>query len=169
MGYSPHIHSHPQTRLWSASCSLIPAQCQLSGTILIADDDSNDAILVGIAFREINCPNPLQVVTNGAEAIQYLSGSGRFADRATYPFPVLLLLDLKMPRQNGFDVLRWLNEHPDLRAKLTVVVWSSLLSEESSEAARELGAQALLEKPVSLHALQEQLRSLKERWPELLG
>lgn len=138
------------------------------GTVLIVDDEPTDADLAGIAFREANCRNPLQVVTSGDEAIHYLAGSGKFVDRSTYPFPVLLLLDLKMPRQTGFDVLRWLNRHPETKAKLKVVVWSSFMDSHSVQALRGLGVRAFFEKPLSLNDLREQFLSFKARWPDTL-
>ena len=83
-------------------------------TILLAEDDQNDVFFMQRAFSQARLLNPLKVVRDGEETIQYLQGEGVYADRVQYPFPVLLLLDLRMPRRNGFDVLEWLRQQPGL-------------------------------------------------------
>jgi len=85
------------------------------GTVLLAEDDADDVLLTQIAFQKARLANPLQVVRDGEEAIDYLKGEGKFADREKFPFPILLLLDLKMPRTHGFQVLEWLRKEPKLR------------------------------------------------------
>ncbi len=72
-------------------------------TILIVEDDSNDALLLQRAFRKASMLNPLQMVGDGEEAIAYLSGQGAYADRERHPLPVLILLDLKLPRRSGHE------------------------------------------------------------------
>ena len=83
-------------------------------TVLLAEDDPDDILLTQIAFEKARLANPLQVVQDGEEAIDYLKGTGKFADRVQYPLPILLLLDLKMPKANGFQVLQWLRNQPAL-------------------------------------------------------
>src|SRR5260370_20778624 len=85
-----------------------------SRTILLAEDDPDDVLLTQIALRKARLANPLQVVRDGEEAIAYLTGDGLYADRSQYPLPMLLLLDLKMPKVTGFEVLDWLRKHPRL-------------------------------------------------------
>ena len=75
-------------------------------------DSDDDIRLIRRAFQKANILNPLQVVRNGDEALAYLHGDGEYANRAEYPLPTLLLLDLKMPRKNGFDVLEWIRRQP---------------------------------------------------------
>src|SRR5436190_23460124 len=89
--------------------------------VLLAEDDPDDVLLTHIAFEKARLANPLQVVRDGEEAIAYLQGEGRFADRRKYPLPILLLLDLKMPKINGFQVLEWLRHEPVLK-RLPVAV-----------------------------------------------
>ena len=87
------------------------------GTILLAEDRDDDIILIQLAFKKSDFPGRVAVVRDGDEAIRYLSGADRFADRNLYPLPALLLLDLKLPLVDGFAVLRWIRaqlEHKDL-------------------------------------------------------
>jgi len=72
---------------------------------LLAEDSQNDVFLMQQAFKKAGLPNPIQVVSDGQEAISYLKGEGRYSDRAQYPLPMAVLLDLKMARMNGFEVL----------------------------------------------------------------
>src|SRR5215475_12782626 len=92
--------------------------------ILLAEDEEDYVLLIRSAFAKANIPNPLYVVSNGQEAISYLKGDGKYANRAEYPLPDLFLLDLKMPRVNGFEVLQWLRSQPGL-APLRVLVLTS--------------------------------------------
>jgi CheY-like chemotaxis protein len=85
------------------------------GTVLLAEDDADDVLLTQIAFDKARLANPLQVVRDGEEAIAYLKGQGRFSNRHHFPFPILLLLDLKMPKLNGFQVLEWLRHESNLQ------------------------------------------------------
>ena len=84
--------------------------CPAGGVILLAEDEENDVLLVQRAFARGGLANPLFVVRDGDEAISYLSGIGKYADREEFPFPDLLLLDLKMPGVDGLGVLRWVRQ-----------------------------------------------------------
>jgi CheY-like chemotaxis protein len=132
--------------------------------VLLAEDDPNDVELVRRAFRETNALNPVRAVGDGDEAIQYLAGEGKYADRAAHPFPALFLLDLKMPVKDGLDVLRWLHEHTDISSKLPVVVLSSTELPNETQMAYEMDIQACIVKPLSYAALREKIRILKEYW-----
>jgi CheY-like chemotaxis protein len=129
--------------------------------ILIAEDDENDVFLIKRAFHQAQFDNPLQVVPSGEEAIAYLKGDPPFADREKYPIPALVLLDLKMPRKNGFEVLAWLREHPEFNP-LPVVVLTS--SQESADINRAyaLGANSYLVKPANFLSLVDMINRLKE-------
>ena len=132
-------------------------------SILLVEDDPNDIILIKRAFEKTRITNPLQVVEDGEEAISYLAGKGRYADREKYPLPMLLLLDLKLPRKSGHEVLEWLRQQPILK-RLTVVVLTS--SQQSSDVNRayDLGANSYLVKPVTFDALVEMVKSLNFYW-----
>ena len=113
--------------------------------ILLVDDNEDDVFIMERAFRQSGLAGIMHVVTNGDDAVRYLSGEGGFADRNRFPFPQLVFLDLKMPGKDGFDVLSWLQGQPGL--KLTVAVLSSSLEERDMRRARELGADCYLIKP----------------------
>ncbi|HQL77447.1 MAG TPA: response regulator [Verrucomicrobiota bacterium] len=132
--------------------------------VLLAEDDPNDVLFLRRAFEENQVLNPLQVVSNGEEAIQYLAGEGRFADRAAHPFPALFLLDLKMPVKDGLEVLRWLHQHPEIPSKLPVVVLSSTELPNETQMAYAMDIQACIVKPLSFSELREKVRILKEYW-----
>ena len=132
--------------------------------VLLAEDDPNDVLLVRRAFRENKALNPVQAVGNGDEAIQYLAGEGQFADRAAYPFPVLFLLDLKMPVVDGLEVLQWLHRHPEIPRKLPVVVLSSAELPSETQRAYAMDIQACIVKPLNYADLREKIRILKEYW-----
>ena len=79
--------------------------------ILVADDDENDTLLLERAFKKVGVEMPVRVCRDGAEAMEYLKGEGKYADRTEYPFPRVLVTDLKMPKCTGFDLLQWLQNH----------------------------------------------------------
>src|SRR5215831_6855241 len=115
-------------------------------TVLLAEDDPDDVLLTQIAFERARLVNPLQVVRDGEEAIGYLKGEGHFADRTRYPYPILLLLDLKMPKVDGFQVLDWVKSQPQ-RSQLPVAIMTSSDQDPDISRACELGADSYLTKP----------------------
>src|SRR5262249_444814 len=125
--------------------------------VLVAEDESTDAFLLRLAFAKGRIPATLHFVVNGEEAIAYLKGETRYADRTTHPLPDLMLLDLKMPRVNGFDVLRWLRQQPGLK-RLPVAVLSSSGLTEDLNLAYELGANCYLVKPCDLDKMLETVK-----------
>jgi CheY-like chemotaxis protein len=132
--------------------------------VLLAEDNANDVLLVCRALKETKALNPVHAVGNGEEAIQYLAGEGKYADRTAFPFPVLFLLDLKMPVKDGLDVLRWLHEHPEIPRQLPVVVLSSAELPSETQMAYAMDIQACIVKPLSYDELREKMRILKEYW-----
>lgn len=129
--------------------------------ILIAEDDENDVFLIKRAFNQAQADNPLQVVQTGADAIAYLKGDPPFDDRSKYPIPALLLLDLKMPRKNGFEVLAWIREHSEYNSLAVVVLTSSQESADVNKA-YALGASSYLVKPANFLSLVDMMTRLKE-------
>jgi CheY-like chemotaxis protein len=131
--------------------------------ILLVEDDPDDALLAERAFRRTNVANPLRVVADGDEAVAYLAGEGRFADREANPLPVLVLLDLKLPRRSGFEVLEWLRAEPGLE-RLPVVVLTSSRETTDIDRAYELGANSYVVKPVDFASLMEIAHVLHIYW-----
>ena len=131
--------------------------------VLLADDDENDLILVNRAFQRAKTRVAIYQVSDGEEAIQYLKGEGIYADRTRYPLPDLMLMDIKMPRKSGFDVLSWLRAQPGLR-RLPVVIFSSSRQPEDINRAYELGANTYLVKLVDFSALVELIQRLNDYW-----
>ena len=132
-------------------------------TILHADDNENDGLLLRLAFKKAGLPDRIVQVYDGEQAIDYLSGEAPCSDRVLQPLPHLLLLDLKMPRMDGFDVLAWLNGARDLK-ELPVVVLSSSAELSDSAKARELGARDYLVKPAELEEWVELVQKLHATW-----
>ena len=128
--------------------------------ILLVEDEPDQALLVQDVLKDDSAFALLHVVGSGEEAIAYLSGAGRFADRTTYPFPFLMLLDLKMPGIGGFGVLRWLRTHPDVDRRLHTVVLSSAQSSDEIELAGGLGVKWYWVKSDWMQ-LQQRIRHLK--------
>src|SRR4051812_49319470 len=116
------------------------------GTILVAEDETADAFFLKRAFAKAGVPTTLQFVRDGQEAIEYLAGEGEFANRLVHPLPHLLLLDLKMPRMDGFQVVGWVRQQPLLK-RLPVIIFSSSDQEHDINRAYDLGANSYLVKP----------------------
>jgi|ERR1051326_4490145 CheY-like chemotaxis protein len=130
-------------------------------TLLIAEDDDNDFTFLEWALKIEKVEAQIRRVHDGVEAIEYLAGEDRFADRDTYPWPNLVILDLKMPRKTGLDVLAWIRKGPEV-PNFPIVIFSS--SEELSdvENAYNLGVSAFLVKPSSYLAYSGVVTTLKE-------
>jgi CheY-like chemotaxis protein len=137
------------------------------GTILLAEDDPNDVVLFQRAMeRAFLRLDSLKVVRDGEEAISYLSGQGIYADRDLHPLPALLLLDLKMPRKSGLEVLSWIRKQPQLRY-LIVVFLTSSNSYDDIRLAYETGANSYLVKPVEFTEMVEMIRNVSIYWLEI--
>jgi len=135
-------------------------------TILIVEDNPTDVMLIQRAFAKANVGNPMHYVRDGDAAVEYLSGGGEYGNRATFPLPALLLLDLKLPRRSGLEVLQWLRSQPVLR-RLPVVVLTSSSQSQDVNRAYELGANSYLVKPVEFDDLQAMLSKVNIYWIDL--
>ncbi len=131
--------------------------------ILLAEDDENDIFLMGRAFDRAGIPNPLFVVRNGQEAIDYLAGTGEYGNRSKFPVPGLMLLDLKMPWMDGFDVLKWLRSHSQFDSLPVVVMTSSKLQADIDKS-RQLGVFDYRVKPHSFDDLVRLLDDVRKCW-----
>jgi CheY-like chemotaxis protein len=132
-------------------------------TILVAEDNPDDAFLLKRAFIQAGLNVRLDFVQDGEEVIHYLKGENGFADRAAHPFPALLLLDLKMPRLDGFDVLNWLRQQSGLKRLLVTVLTSSDQPNDVNRA-YDLGANSYLIKPSQSENLVEIVQRIQNYW-----
>jgi CheY-like chemotaxis protein len=118
--------------------------------ILLAEDSRDDELLLKHILNKTGVENPVAVVRDGRQAILYLQGEGEYADAAKYPRPGILFLDLKMPVADGFAVLEWLKDQPNLKNRLLVVVLSHFGNADEIRRAYDLGANSFLVKPFTL-------------------
>src|ERR1041385_7245046 len=132
-------------------------------TVLLVEDDLNDIFLVKRAFKLAQLETPLQVVTDGEEALDYLRGKGKYADRTAHPLPRLIVMDIKMPRRSGFEVLEWLKRDGPLR-RIPVVIVSSSNRPQDINRAYELGANAYMVKPMNYQAVERLFGSITHYW-----
>ena len=132
-------------------------------TVLHIDDDPNDTELLRAAARKAELPFILHNVEDGEQAIAYLSGEGHFADRQQYQLPALVLLDLKMPRATGFEILQWIRNHPEL-GNLPVIVLSGSELQDDIRQAYDVGANSYLVKPLGFEALVHLVKRIESFW-----
>ena len=131
--------------------------------VLLVEDNPDDALLMQRAFQSHGVIRPPHVCRNGAEAISYLSGDGPYVDRKTYPYPHLIITDLKMPASSGFEVLQWIRQQPPLN-RVIVVVFSASRHPHDIARAYDLHANSFLVKRSSVDQTAEMLRSMHNYW-----
>ncbi len=131
--------------------------------VLFAEDEESDAFFVHYAMRTIRSPHRLLIVRDGREVLNYVRGAPPYDDRVKYPFPDLLLLDLKMPSLTGFDVLAWLKDQPDLKDLRTIVLTASP-NKSDRDRAELLGACDYRVKPFRVDELVRVVEDLQARW-----
>jgi CheY-like chemotaxis protein len=132
-------------------------------SVLLVEDDENDVLLIKRAFQKSHVVNLIQVVSDGEVAVAYLSGEGIYRDRARYPFPVAMLLDLKLPRKSGLEVLGWAKQQPELK-RLPIIVLTSSREARDIKDAYDLGVNSYLVKPFTPAELTEMLKSFNLYW-----
>jgi CheY-like chemotaxis protein len=128
-------------------------------TLLVVDDSECDRLLMQVVFSQTALAQPLTLIPDGEQAIAYLNGDGAYQDRHVSPMPDAVLLDLNMPRKNGFEVLEWIRRQPGLRF-LRVYILSASNRLEDIRRSYELGANAYLVKPGNLDGLAELARTV---------
>ena len=131
--------------------------------ILLVEDDSNDILFIQRAFRRSKLENSMQVVRDGDEAVAYLSGEGQYGDRNLYPLPGMILLDLKLPRRSGLEVLEWIRNQPVIK-RIPVVILTSSKENSDVNTAYDIGVNSYLLKPVNYNALNEMIDTLNAFW-----
>ena len=134
----------------------------MTGTILLVEDEENDVLLMQRALKRAAVVNAVHVATDGREAIDYLEGAGKFANRKEFPLPCLVLLDLKLAYVMGLDVLKWIRRQPELAT--IVILLSSSAAEADIAAAYRLGANGFLVKPPEAGQLLNMTIAIKDYW-----
>jgi len=134
--------------------------------ILLVEDREDDVLIIAKAFARAALENQVSVVHNGEEAIQYLKGEGQYSDRKKYPLPTLILLDLKMPKVDGFEFLTWLRGQAEFKNTIVLVLTASNAIRDVN-LAYQLGANSFMVKPDDFQDVTTMARMLKEYW--LLG
>ena len=125
--------------------------------LLVAEDSEDDAFLLERALQQTGVPINATFVTDGQEAVNYVEGSGEFSNRQKYLIPAVIMLDLKMPRLDGFDVLGWLKSQPEHR-RTPVIVFSSSDDRNDIDRAYNLGASCFLTKPAAMDEMPDLVR-----------
>lgn len=139
---------------------------QVNGPILLVEDNEDDVLFFKRAMEQAGWNHSLTVAEDGGKGIEYLDGTGQYADRTRFPMPRLVLLDLKLPRVSGLEVLKWIRSQPKLKSLIVIMLAASHL-DEGIPRSYELGANSFLVKPGSPAELAKMLRLVKEYWLEL--
>jgi CheY-like chemotaxis protein len=136
-------------------------------TILMADDDPDDRLLVQDAFDEVHLNNQFAFVSNGIELMDYLNRRGDYAHLAGTPLPGLILLDLNMPKKDGREALKEIKEDPVLRT-IPIVILTTSSAEEDILRTYDLGANSFIVKPVTFDKLVDIIRKVTNYWFEIV-
>lgn len=131
--------------------------------VLIVDDSDDDKLLLTRSLRKAGVKCRVDTLPDGEAAIEFLSGAGAYSDRLRHPLPILMLLDLKMPRKNGFEVLEWLREQPGLN-RIPVIVLTGSREDSDLRRAYDLGANSYLVKPVDSEERSALANALSSYW-----
>jgi two-component system response regulator len=136
-----------------------------NGIVLIIDDNPDDILLILKGFERAGFDNKVVNLGDGEEALLYLKGLGKYSNRIKYPIPALILLDVKMPKVDGFSVLRWIRQHPEWQCLPVIILSTSFYGPEIIRA-YELGANSFLTKPSDFHEYMAAIRNLARYWLE---
>jgi CheY-like chemotaxis protein len=136
---------------------------KVNATLLIVDDNLDDQALMVRAFRKAGLTDPIHTVANGAEAISYMMGEGKYADRKKYAYPTFIITDLKMPAADGFAVLEFLKSNPAWKV-IPTIVFSASRDLDDIRRSYVLGASSYHVKPSTLEELFNQLAILQAYW-----
>ncbi len=132
--------------------------------ILLVDDETNDQLLMQRAFKIAQLQHPVFTVSDGDQAVLYLSGKGVYADRDLFPLPVMILLDLKMPCRTGLEVLEWIRRQPAPLKRIPVIIMTSSGQEIDINRAYEMGANSYIVKPITFDRLLETIKGIENYW-----
>jgi CheY-like chemotaxis protein len=140
----------------------------VSDTVLLVEDNDDDVFALKRAVRKAGIANPLRVVTDGQQAIDYLAASAESSKREQYPLPFLVLLDLKLPYRDGFQVLEWIRSQPHFAA-VAVVMLTGSDEPRDHQRSYALGARSYLVKPATAEDIKQLLGSLESFWQKSGG
>lgn len=135
----------------------------LGKTILLVEDDRDDVFIFERALKAARILNPVVVLKNGQEAVDYLSNEGKYTDKASHPLPFVIFLDLKLPYLDGFEVLAWIRQQPHLRS-IVVVVLTGSDENRDHQKAYALGARSYLVKPPKPADISQFINSMASYW-----
>ena len=138
----------------------------MRGPILLVEDNEDDVFFLQRAMKNAGLNYPMVVATDGEQAIDYLSGAKEFSDRAQFPLPNLVLLDIKMPKVHGLDVLKWIRSESSLQTLVVIMLTTSHLEVDVDRAYR-LGANSFLVKTPASEKLERMLRMVHDYWLQL--
>src|SRR5438034_7084790 len=134
----------------------------MTRTILLVEDEPNDVFFMQQAMKKAGVVNPIHVASDGQQAIDYFKGAGKFANRAEFPLPCLVLLDLKLPYVMGLDVLRWIRKPPGMA--LPVVMLTASGQDADIATAYRLGASAFVTKSSEASKFEDMVKALMDFW-----
>lgn len=134
-----------------------------NATVLLVEDDDNDIVLMQRAIYRAGVAVDLHFVRDGEQAIMYLAGNGPYADQERHPLPILIFLDLKLPRRSGHEVLKWVRAQKVLK-RIPVIILTSSMEPEDINKAYDLGANSCLYKPVTFEPLADAMKALETYW-----
>jgi CheY-like chemotaxis protein len=141
----------------------MPSAVFEDAVILLVEDLEHDVFLIRRALEQARLTNPVQVVRDGEEAVEYLGGIGKYANRDEFPLPGLILLDRQMPRMDGFQVLEWIRGQPSLIDIVVLVLTSSDRLRDVTQA-YSLGAKSFLVKPIDFEQFVDLGNLIRKYW-----
>ena len=133
------------------------------GLILLVEDRPDEVELMKQALHQAGITNPLRILSDGAEVIAYFEGRDRFADRGAWPLPILVLLDLKLPKRSGLDIVAWAKQDPRMK-RIPVIIVTSSRETSDMEKAYAAGANSYLVKPTSFREFVETMKITGTYW-----
>jgi CheY-like chemotaxis protein len=139
----------------------------LNGPVLLVEDDISDFRLIQRAFAKIRPNVPMIRLSHGDEAVAYLAGDAPYENRSLHPFPCVILLDIKLPRRSGFEVLEWIRSQESTLKRVPVIMLTSSNHHVDVNKAYELGVNSYLVKPSNNSELEQLVSTFREYWVEL--
>jgi CheY-like chemotaxis protein len=137
------------------------------GPVLLVEDDVSDFRLIQRAFAKIKPSIPMLRLTHGDEAVAYLAGDVPYENRSLHPIPCVLLLDIKLPRRSGFEVLEWIRMQDSALKRIPIIMLTSSSHQVDVNKAYELGVNSYLVKPSNNSELEQLVSAFRTYWMEL--